>query len=160
MDQKFNFYRIASLFIPLTLLAIESCNAQNQETQVGEVIVEKVITSGIEDDYTFSVTLRSPDQGCQQYADWWEVISIDGDLIYRRILMHSHVDEQPFTRSGGKVKIKADQEVIVRAHMNNSGYGSQGMKGSAAQGFQNIALPAGFAANVETKDPLPSGCAF
>src|SRR5262252_1297487 len=61
--------------------------------------VVQVQVSGNAGAFSFSVTVRSPDSGCARYADWWEVVSTDGKLLHRRILMHSHVDEQPFTRS-------------------------------------------------------------
>ena len=85
--------------------------------------------------YTFSVTLSSLDTGCDQYADWWEVITPDGELVYRRILAHSHVNEQPFTRSGGPVELQETTQAIVRAHMNNAGYGGVAFSGSPASGF-------------------------
>ena len=122
--------------------------------------VIKVKVTGSINDYTFSVTLKSPDTGCDQYANWWEVISPGGDLIYRRILGHSHVNEQPFTRSGGVVSITNDQEVIVRVHMNNIGYSSNAMKGSATNGFKPVILDRDFAIDLETSEPQPSGCAF
>ena len=105
---------------------------------------------------TFSVTIESPDTGCQQYADWWEVLSLEGELVYRRILAHSHVNEQPFTRSGGPVP--SSQEVIVRAHMNTGGYGQamQGMQDS----FRVVELAAGYAADLEQAEPQTGTCAF
>jgi len=122
--------------------------------------VDQVTTSGSSNNYSFSVTISSPDTGCDQYADWWEVISEDGDLLYRRILAHSHVNEQPFTRSGSGVTISPDQQVWVRLHMNNTGYSTQVMKGSVSEGFVKAELPVTFASNLETEEPLPSGCAF
>ncbi|MCA9661949.1 MAG: hypothetical protein KC486_26660 [Myxococcales bacterium] len=84
-----------------------------------------------------------------------------GALVYRRILAHSHVDEQPFTRSGGPVEVGADDEVIVRAHMNPGGYGGQALRGSASGGFSvDATVTAEFAAALETAPPLPDGCAF
>ncbi|MCB0054175.1 MAG: hypothetical protein KDE24_32035, partial [Caldilinea sp.] len=62
-----------------------------------------VTVRGDDGAYQFSVEIASPDTGCNQYADWWEVLDSDGNLLYRRILTHSHVDEQPFIRSGGPV---------------------------------------------------------
>ena len=35
--------------------------------------------------YTFAVTVSSSDSGCDQFADWWEVTTEAGDLLYRRV---------------------------------------------------------------------------
>ncbi|MGC1219174.1 MAG: hypothetical protein WA883_17005 [Phormidesmis sp.] len=110
--------------------------------------------------YTFAVTVESPDEGCERYANWWEVVTEEGDLLYRRILVHSHVDEQPFTRSGGPVIIGADEMVLVRSHMQPTGYSTQVMKGSIASGFESTSLPADFASELAEAAPLPSGCGF
>jgi hypothetical protein len=104
--------------------------------------------------------VRSPDKGCNQYANWWEVLSENGELIYRRILGHSHVNEQPFTRSGGSVTISKDQVVIVRAHMNTSGYGTKTFKGSVSNGFTAFETEQNFANDLANQEPLPSSCAF
>ncbi len=116
--------------------------------------------SGNENAYTFKVGIESPDKGCNQYANWWEVISENGDLVYRRILGHSHVNEQPFIRSGGTVNISKDQVIIIRAHMNTSSYGTQTFKGSVANGFALFTTAKDFAKELATEQPLPSGCAF
>lgn len=122
--------------------------------------VISVQVSGTENSYQFSVEISSPDTGCEQYADWWEVVSEEGELIYRRILAHSHVSEQPFTRSGGPAEISADTIVIVRAHMHPGGYGGAAFKGSVQAGFEEVQLEADFAPDLEFADPLPDGCAF
>ena len=36
--------------------------------------VTAVTATGAPGTYTFSVTVESPDTGCAQYADWWEVL--------------------------------------------------------------------------------------
>ena len=110
--------------------------------------------------YTFFVGISSPDTGCEKYADWWEVVSPEGDLIYRRILLHSHVNEQPFVRSGGPVQIEGDTEVIIRAHMNPDGFGGKAFKGTITLGFEEVDLEMDFAQDLENQDPLPSGCDF
>ncbi len=142
-----------------------SCGSNNETSTIPPTNGEKaaivsVTTSGNENAYTFSVGVRSPDKGCNQYANWWEVLSENGELIYRRILGHSHVNEQPFTRSGGSVIITKDQVVIVRAHMNTSGYGTKTFKGSVSSGFMAFETQQNFANDLATQDPLPSGCAF
>jgi len=122
--------------------------------------VVSVAVTGQANQYQVSVGISSPDTGCEQYADWWEVLSEDGELIYRRILLHSHVNEQPFTRSGGPVDIGEDTVVYIRAHMNQEGYGGNIMKGSVESGFHNIENPPNFSPDIEIEPPLPSGCNF
>ena len=121
--------------------------------------VVRVQARGAPGAYELAVTVRSPDRDCGLYADWWEVVSEDGRLLYRRILMHSHPDEQPFTRPGGPVPIAADTTVIVRAHLVPTGYGGAVLRGSVARGFSAWAdAPPDFAASLATRPPLPKEC--
>jgi len=157
--------KLSLLFLLFILLI--SCGSSSETSAVqppnqsGEkAAVVSVTTSGNENAYTFSIGVLSPDTGCSQYANWWEVVSENGDLIYRRILGHSHVNEQPFIRSGGSVSISKDQVVIVRAHMNTSGYGNKTFKGSVSGGFVAFETTPNFAIDLATQDPLSSGCAF
>ena len=131
-----------------------------EEDDKDKVEVTDVIATGGESNYNFSVKLSSPDLGCEQYANWWEVVDEDENLVYRRNLSHSHVNEQPFTRSGGPVKIESSKIVIIRGHMNTSGYGTVVYKGSIESGFQQMTIAADFAEQLESQDPLPPKCAF
>lgn len=110
--------------------------------------------------YQLAVEVFSPDTGCDQFADWWEVFSEDGQLLYRRILLHSHVTEQPFVRSGGPVDISADAVVYVRAHMNTVGYGGTLMRGTVQDGFKPAEAEAGLGSGLERVPPQPEDCAF
>jgi len=122
--------------------------------------VFSVTVSGQSNQYQVSVGVSSPDTGCEQFADWWEILSEDGELIYRRILLHSHVNEQPFTRSGGPVDIEEDTVVYIRAHMNQAGFGGNIMKGSVKSGFAIVEIPPDFSPGIENEPPLPTGCNF
>jgi len=138
-------------------------NDVNENTMINkeeQAVISNVEISGSENNYSFSVTIKSPDTGCEQYADWWEVFDRDGNLIYRRILGHSHVSEQPFTRSGGPVKISKDQFIYVRAHMNPLGYGTYVFGGTVENGLQQEVIDKNTAADLENAAPLPTGCAF
>jgi hypothetical protein len=128
------------------------------DTMFADVV--SVAVSGLSNQYQFSVGISSPDTGCEQYADWWEVLDEDGNLIYRRILIHSHVNQQPFTRSGGPVDISPDATVYIRAHMNPAGFGGNIMKGSVDSGFIFVDIPPDFSPEIEKEPPLPTGCNF
>jgi hypothetical protein len=123
--------------------------------------VEAVAATGDPGAYTFAATLRSPDVDCDQYSDWWEVLTPEGVLVYRRILDHSHAHEQPFTRDGGPVKVGASDPLIVRGHFHPTGYGGAAMSGSVAKGFVKAPeIGKDFAPGVESKDPQPEKCLF
>ena len=134
-------------------------------------VVAVSVASGSEGAYTFSVSIESADIDCTQYANWWEVLTEDGALSYRRILDHSHTDangssdaDKPgntFTRTGGPVPVAADAVVLVRAHMSTGGYNGTVMRGSATEGFvQAPDIGVDFAAAVEALEPQSTSCAF
>ena len=138
--------------------AMESPSTPQSTSAYADVL--SVNIAGNVGSYRFSVTIQSPDTGCDQYANWWEVISEEGELLHRRILLHSHVNEQPFSRSSGPVTVQADQALIVRAHMHPSGYGGQALKGTVAEGFSVVELADDFALALAQQEPLPTGCSF
>jgi hypothetical protein len=133
--------------------------------------VTAVVVTGEPGAYTFAVSVESADIDCSQYADWWEVLSGDGALSYRRILEHSHTDENgttdadapgnTFTRPGGPVDVLADDTLVVRAHMSNGGYNGDVLRGTVTDGFVLAAdVGSDFAADVEDDAPLPTSCSF
>ena len=72
----------------------------------------------------FTVTLVHTDEGWDHYADRWEILRLDGEVLATRTLLHPHVHEQPFTRSLGGISIpEGVDKVIVRAHDSVHGYG-------------------------------------
>lgn len=76
--------------------------------------------------YRFSVTVSHTDEGWEHYADKWEIVSPDGQVLATRILQHPHVDEQPFTRSLSPVEIpEGITEVTIRAHDLVHDYGGK-----------------------------------
>jgi len=90
--------------------------------QVEIVNVEVVCSSSC----TFSVTLKHADEGWDHYANQWDVMTMDGDLLKSRVLYHPHVDEQPFTRSLLGVKIPAGtNRVKIRAKDLKHGYSAK-----------------------------------
>lgn len=79
-----------------------------------EIVEATARSSG--DTWSFSVTLRHEDTGWDHYADLWQVFTPEGTLLGERVLLHPHVNEQPFTRSLSGVVIPQDvSEVIIRA---------------------------------------------
>ncbi len=77
--------------------------------------------------WRFDVTVRHYDEGWSHYAVSWEVVNPETmEVISERILAHPHVDEQPFTRSQGGIKIPGSiREVLVRAKCQRHGFGGQ-----------------------------------
>jgi hypothetical protein len=74
----------------------------------------------------FSVTVEHADEGWDHYADKWEILNPDGEVIAVRELAHPHVNEQPFTRSLGRVDLPAGIETVtIRAHDSVHGYGGR-----------------------------------
>lgn len=147
-----SFYQVLFCLVLLSIVLM----TQAAIASANEAKVTGVSTSGP----TFSVTISSPDSGCDRYANWWEVVTPEGELLYRRVLLHSHVNEQPFTRSGGPVTVAGDLPLIVRVHMTPDGYSPNAFSGTIDGGFSEITLAADFALQLAEHNPLPTSCVF
>lgn len=77
-----------------------------------------------EESYEFDVTLYHDDDGEDGYADWWQVETLDGDILGRRVLTHAH-GTQPFTRSQIITIPEGVGYVVVRGHDQIHDYGGQ-----------------------------------
>jgi hypothetical protein len=74
--------------------------------------------------WQFTVTVQHADEGWEHYANRFDVLSPDGTVLGVRTLYHTHVDEQPFTRSLGGVAVpEGIDKVIVRAGDSVHDYG-------------------------------------
>lgn len=77
--------------------------------------------------FRFKVTVRHGDEGWDHYADAWEVVGPEGTVLGRRVLLHPHVNEQPFTRSADITVPRSVTEVVVRARDKPHGLGGAEM---------------------------------
>ncbi len=77
--------------------------------------------------FRFRVTLRHNDEGWDHYADAWDVVGPDGTVLGERVLLHPHVEEQPFTRSTDIVIPKTITEVTIRGRDKVHGFGGATM---------------------------------
>ncbi len=93
----------------------------------GEVDVTNVtVQQESPNKYQFNVTLRHDDTGWNHYADRWEILGPQGTVLATRVLLHPHVDKQPFTRSLSDVSIAPGiREVTIRGHDLVHGYGGK-----------------------------------
>ena len=97
----------------------------NTQQKHPDVVAVKV-TSQSGDVFNFDVTVSSPYDSAQRYADAFRVMAADGKVFGERILLHDHETEQPFTRELHGVKIPAViKAVVVQARDQKNGYGGK-----------------------------------
>ncbi|MCI4660606.1 MAG: hypothetical protein MRY63_02125 [Neomegalonema sp.] len=111
-------------FLGLCAASIAVCGAS---ALAGDVEVVAVTPHLAADgaSWTFDVTLRHGDTGWEHYADAWEVLTPQGEILATRVLHHPHENEQPFTRSLSGIAIPEDLcMVMVRGHDKVHGYSS------------------------------------
>ena len=76
--------------------------------------------------YTFAVTVSSPYDTAQRYADAFRVRAEDGTVYGVNELTHDHASEQPFTRSLSGVQIPAGvTNVVVEGRDQANGWGGK-----------------------------------
>lgn len=83
--------------------------------------------------WSFEVTVEHPDTGWDDYANGWDVVTPEGEVLkpnpddaFTRVLLHPHENEQPFTRSQRGIVIpEGVTQVRVRAHDIVDGFGGR-----------------------------------
>jgi len=76
--------------------------------------------------FDFDVTVSSPYDTPQRYADGFRVMGKDGTVYGERELWHDHASEQPFTRDLHGVTIPAGvHSVVIQARDQRFGHGGR-----------------------------------
>lgn len=76
------------------------------------------------DTWSFAVTVSSPYDTPERYADGWRVIGPDDTVYGVHTLTHDHAGEQPFTRRQSGVEIPPDvDEVTIEGRDLENGFG-------------------------------------
>ncbi len=74
--------------------------------------------------YSLDVTISSPYDSPDRYADGWRVLDEDGEVLGEMELAHDHAAEQPFTRTQTGLEIPEDvRTVTVEGRDSTNGYG-------------------------------------
>ena len=106
--------------------------AANATQKFPDVLAVKVQARGA-NRFDFDVTVSSPYDSAERYADAFRVSGKDGKVYGERALLHDHASEQPFTRDLYGVSIPPGvRSVIVQARDRKYGYGGK---------VREIALP-------------------
>lgn len=78
------------------------------------------------DVFDFDVTVSSPYDTPQRYADAFRVMGKDGAVYGERVLLHDHAGEQPFTRDLYGVKVpRGVRVVVIQGRDQKHGYGGK-----------------------------------
>ncbi len=87
-----------------------------------DVTVVKVARAG--ETYDFAVTISSPYDAPERYADGWRILAPGGAVLAEKTLGHDHANEQPFTRTQSGVAIPDGVlAVTVEGRDTVNGYG-------------------------------------
>lgn len=79
--------------------------------------------------FRFEVTISSPYDTPERYADAWRIMDEGGTVYGTRELLHDHATEQPFTRTLDDVEIPTDVDVvIVQGRDLDNGWGGTTME--------------------------------
>lgn len=99
-------------------------SAQAQEQRFPDVVGVRIKARG-GNRFDLDVTVSSPYDTPQRYADAFRATSEDGAVVYGvRELLHDHAGEQPFTRDLYGVQIPAGvRQIRVQARDKQHGWG-------------------------------------
>ena len=115
----------ALVAIGLALAAGPARAAGGAERKYPDIIAAQV-RSGGGNVFDFDVTVSSPYDSPQRYADAFRVMGKDGKVYGERVLLHDHAAEQPFTRDLHAVRIPPSiRVVVIQGRDRRFGYGGK-----------------------------------
>ncbi|PZP13311.1 MAG: hypothetical protein DI611_14960 [Brachybacterium faecium] len=92
------------------------------EQQFPEVLEAELSADG--DEFMIAVTISSPYDTPERYADGWRVLTPSGVVLAEHDLAHDHANVQPFNRTRGPFAIpEGVDEVVVEGRDLINGYG-------------------------------------
>lgn len=98
--------------------------SEGLDLREANVVAVEVEDQG-ERSYRFDVTLHHDDDGeAPNFADWWQVEDLQGNVLGKRVLLHAH-SSQPFTRSEVIAIPRGVEVVVVRGHDMLHAFGGQ-----------------------------------
>ena len=114
-----------STILLAAFMATTAVAADLSQQKYPDVVSAKVQPRGA-DIFDFDVTVSSPYDTPQRYADGFRVTGRDGTVFGERKLWHDHAGEQPFTRDLYGVKIpRGIRAVVIQARDQKHGYGGK-----------------------------------
>lgn len=116
---------LAALLIAASLSAAP-VRAADLASQKHPDVISATAKARDADTFDFDVTVSSPYDTPQRYADGFRVTGKGGEIYGERKLWHDHATEQPFTRDLHGVRIpRAVRSVTVQARDQKFGYGGR-----------------------------------
>ncbi len=116
---------VAVLLLAGAVVQAQAQRAGTPAQRYPDVTAVKVQVRGA-DTFDFDVTVSSPYDTPQRYADGFRVVGTDGKIYGERKLLHDHAGEQPFTRDLYGVRIPPGvRTVVVQARDQKYGYGGK-----------------------------------
>lgn len=100
------------IFRPNRGVGADQCIEPDLELDLYPNVLSAEVSRGTES-YSFDVTVSSPYDTAERYADAFRIVGDDGQVYGIRELLHDHANEQPFTRSLGGVDIPPSVNTVT-----------------------------------------------
>lgn len=137
MRHVFGGFLLAVLLLPgcSSAATSEPDPANGQSAQQFPDVLDVQAERAADGTFTFEVTMSSPYDTPERYADGWRILGPDEEMLAEMTLDHDHASEQPFTRSQSGVEVpEGVTSVVVEGRDLANGYGG---------GTRTVDLPTG-----------------
>ena len=117
------FVLVGCNVLPLLAPGSDEAPEAAAEQLYPEIIGVQLVASG-DRVYDVVVSISSPYDTPERYADGWRVLDSEGNVLGTHTLLHDHANEQPFTRTQPGLEIpEGVTEITVEGRDLVNGYG-------------------------------------